>query len=190
MQRLVIPLLLLVFCGDTAWSQQLDSSAVDRAARRRAAAAARREAEHLRRRVDFVNAGAIAGEARTLAALKGVGATLFTSGDEQTTGLLVRRRTSSRPEVHARWDDLVFVRAGVGAIELGDSLVDSRYRAPGERIGGTITNRYRIVVHAGDFVRIPAAVPHTFIVSSNEPMEYLVIKQRRQDLPIRWASEK
>ena len=119
-----------------------------------------------------------------------MGTTLLTSSDDQTTYLLVRRRTNSRPEVHARWDDLVIVRAGVGAIEMGDSLVGSTYRAPGERVGGTIMKSYRIVVHAGDMLRIPAAVPHAFIVSGFEPLEYLVIKRRQQRLPIRWASEK
>ena len=79
-------------------------------------------------------------------------------------------------------DDLVMVRSGNGAIELGDSLVGSKYRAPGERAGGTFTKSHQIVVHAGDLVRIPATVPHAFIVSGPEPLQYLVIKQRRQEL--------
>jgi mannose-6-phosphate isomerase-like protein (cupin superfamily) len=81
------------------------------------------------------------------------------------------------------------VRAGDGAIELGDSLVGSRYRAPGERAGGTITKSRQIVVHAGDLVRIPATVPHAFIVSGTVPLTYLVVKQRRQQLPIRWFGD-
>jgi mannose-6-phosphate isomerase-like protein (cupin superfamily) len=113
----------------------------------------------------------------------------LTSGDEQTIYMLVRRTVSSVPEVHARWDDLVLVRDGSGAIEMGDSLIGSRYRAPGERAGGTIAKSYRIVVHAGDLVRIPAAVPHAFIVSGSQPLQYLVIKHRRQELPIRWFGD-
>jgi hypothetical protein len=38
-------------------------------------------------------------------------------------------------------------------------------------------------------VRIPAAVPHAFVVSSTEALEYLVIKQRQQRLPIRWYED-
>jgi hypothetical protein len=39
-------------------------------------------------------------------------------------------------------------------------------------------------------VRVPAAVPHAFVVSGSQPLEYLVIKQRRQELPIRWFGDR
>jgi hypothetical protein len=79
----------------------------------------------------------------------------------------------------------------------GESLdVTSRYglvsefRAMGERIGGRFHRSYKIVVHPGDLVRIPAVVPHAFIVSGKEPLDYLVIKQRRLDLPVRWKGDR
>jgi mannose-6-phosphate isomerase-like protein (cupin superfamily) len=190
MPRLAIVFLILIVCADGTRAQAPDSNAAARVVSRRAAAGASREAERQRRRPDYLSGSNIAEEAHDLAARQGMGTTLLTSSDDQTTYLLVRRRTASRPEVHARWDDLVIVRAGVGAIEMGDSLVGSTYRAPGERVGGTIAKSYRIVVHAGDMLRIPAAVPHAFIVSGFEPLEYLVIKQRQQRLPIRWVGEK
>jgi mannose-6-phosphate isomerase-like protein (cupin superfamily) len=119
------------------------------------------------------------------------GNTLFTSADYQTTYLLVRRTVPSEPEVHARWDDIVIVRSGQGVIVMGDSLIGGRLRAPGEVAGGRMNRSYQQMVHAGDIVRIPAAVPHMFITTAAEPLEYLVIKQRRQQLPIRWfLSEK
>ena len=104
--------------------------------------------------------------------------------------LLTVRTENSRAEVHARWDDLVIVKSGTGAIEMGDSLVGSELRAAGERIGGTFHRSYKIVVHPGDIVRIPAVVPHAFIVSGGEPLDYLVIKQRRDGLPLRWDNER
>jgi mannose-6-phosphate isomerase-like protein (cupin superfamily) len=143
-----------------------------------------------RRRVDFLEERTLSPQAPFSGKPQPLwGATLLTSGDEQTIYMLVRRTVSSVPEVHARWDDLVLVRDGSGAIEMGDSLIGSRYRAPGERAGGTIAKSYRIVVHAGDLVRIPAAVPHAFIVSGSQPLQYLVIKHRRQELPIRWFGD-
>lgn len=148
-------------------------------------------AERRRRTVDFIRGESIALQAATwVGRVRVVGATLSMSSDEQTAYILVRRTTSSGPEVHARWDDLVIVRSGEGAIELGDSLRGSTYRAPGERVGGDFVGQYRIVVHAGDMVRVPAAVPHAFVVSGSQPLEYLVIKQRRQELPIRWFGER
>jgi mannose-6-phosphate isomerase-like protein (cupin superfamily) len=150
---------------------------------------ARRPAPPWQPRYDLVSAGALSSGADWLARHPAhglTGNTLLTSSDEQTTYLLVQRTIASEPEVHARWEDLVIVRAGTGVIVLGDSLIGSRYRAPGERIGGRFHRNFQLVVHAGDIVRIPAAVPHEFIATSPRPLEYLLIKQRHQELPIRW----
>ena len=169
-------------------AQQSDSTPRFRpaAAKRVSPAAKKAAAEKLRRRIDFIDGTTLTDQSAFLADRKYLGKTLLTSGDEQTTYLLVRRTESSKPEVHARWDDIVLVRSGTGAIETGDSLIGSEYRGPGERAGGKFGKTYQLIVRAGDVVRIPAAVPHAFIVSGTAPLEYLVIKQRRQDLPIRW----
>lgn len=148
-----------------------------------------RRMETIRRRVDFIRADNLADAAKRLDGRKTRGETMLTSSDEQSTFLLVHRTVSSEPEVHARWDDVVIVRAGTGALELGDSLVGSAYRAAGERKGGTITMRYSILVRAGDMVRIPAGVPHAFTVPRDSALDYFVLKQRRQNLPIRWFGD-
>lgn len=191
--RIVASLLILGLAADRSAAQQPDSVTFVRApvSPPRARAATRRDAELRRRRIDFLDAGSLNPAAPFVGKPKPLwGTTLLTSGDEQTQYVLVRRTVSSVPEVHARWDDLVMVRSGNGVIEMGDSLVGSRYRAPGERVGGSFTKSHQIIVHAGDLVRIPAAVPHAFIVSGTEPLQYLVIKQRRQMLPIRWFGDK
>ena len=59
---------------------------------------------------------------------------------------------------------------------------------PGERRGGRYNKSYEIPLRAGDVIRIPASVPHTVTVPHGETLEYLLIKQRRQELPIRWFS--
>jgi mannose-6-phosphate isomerase-like protein (cupin superfamily) len=152
--------------------------------------AAKRQAEQLRKRIDFIPAttadAAFKGAFNRGSPGQVLGTTLLTSGDERTNFELVRRKVSGRPEVHARWDDLMIIRSGTGAIITGDSLVGSTYRAPGERAGGHFGKSYTITLRAGDVIRIPAAVPHQVIVSASEPLEYLLIKQRRQELPIRW----
>ena len=148
-----------------------------------------RRMESIRRRVDVIQADNLADAANRLKGRTTRGETMLTSSDEQSTFLLVHRTVSSEPEVHARWDDVILVRAGIGALELGDSLVGSAYRAPGERRGGTITMRYSILVRAGDMVRIPAGVPHAFTVPRDSALDYFVLKQRRQNLPIRWFGD-
>lgn len=148
-------------------------------------------AEQMRRRPDILTGDALKDVSSEFApARRTLGETVLMSSDERTFYIYVHRTANSRPEVHARWDDLVLVKSGTGAIELGDSLVDSEYRATGERIGGRFHWSYQVVVHAGDIVRIPAVVPHAFIVSGKEPLDYLVIKQRRPELPVRWTSER
>jgi mannose-6-phosphate isomerase-like protein (cupin superfamily) len=191
MHRISVSLLILGLVSEHGLAQRTDTSAVFRkVANSSSPVAAKREAERLRRRADFIPATTLNDKASYLMDKKAMGQTVQTSGDEQTTYLLVHRTASSDPEVHARWDDLVIVRSGSGVIELGDSLVGSKYLGPGERRGGKYNKSYQIVVHAGDLLRIPAAVPHSFLVSGSVPLEYLVVKQRRQDLPIRWYGER
>ena len=148
-------------------------------------------AEQMRRRPDILTNEVLSDVAsRFDSGRKMLGETVLMSSDEKTFYIFVHRTENSRPEVHARWDDLVIVRSGSGAIEMGDSLVGSEFRAAGERIGGKFHRSYQIVVHAGDMIRIPAVVPHAFIVSGTEPLDYLVIKQRREGLPIRWIDDR
>jgi mannose-6-phosphate isomerase-like protein (cupin superfamily) len=148
-------------------------------------------AEQMRRRPDILTNEAMSGFAADFdSKRKTLGETVLMSSDEKTFYIFVHRTESSRPEVHARWDDLVIVKSGTGAIEMGDSLVGSELRAAGERIGGKFHWSYQIVVHAGDMVRIPAVVPHAIIVSEKEPLDYLVIKQRRDGMPLRWLDHR
>jgi mannose-6-phosphate isomerase-like protein (cupin superfamily) len=195
-RHLMVTMLAVVVAGRIALAQQPGAFVAKPSAKQLAQKerAAKRQAEQLRKRIDFIpgstaDAAFRSGFNRGSAA-QVLGTTLLTSGDEQTNFELVRRKVSGKPEVHARWDDLMIIRSGTGAIITGDSLVGSTYRAPGERVGGNFGKRYEIALHAGDVIRIPAAVPHQVIVSANEPLEYLLIKQRRQELPIRWYAER
>jgi mannose-6-phosphate isomerase-like protein (cupin superfamily) len=143
--------------------------------------------EQLRRRPDYVLGKEVDRSFIWLAQGGYIGENIMTAADEQTTYVIVRRTSSSQPEAHARWDDIVIFRSGTGSVVLGDSLVGATLRAPGEIRGGTITKTFELVVGPGDIVRIPAAVPHQFVVAGPDALEYLVIKVRRARLPIRWS---
>jgi mannose-6-phosphate isomerase-like protein (cupin superfamily) len=189
---LVVMMFAVVATGQSGLAQQPGAFVAKPSAKQLAQKerAEKRQAEQLRKRIDFIPASTADAAFRS-AFNRGspgqvLGTTLLTSGDEQTNFELVRRIVSGKPEVHARWDDLMIIRSGTGAIITGDSLVGSTYRAPGERAGGHFGKSYEITLHAGDVIRIPAVVPHQVIVSANQPLEYLLIKQRRQGLPIRW----
>jgi mannose-6-phosphate isomerase-like protein (cupin superfamily) len=143
-------------------------------------------AEEQRRRVDYIRKRWI-DEQRHILSPSSVGASLLSSGDEQTSYMLIRRATSSEVELHTRWDDLVIVRSGAGVVEFGKRVPGIARRAPGEWRGGTITNPVRLEIAAGDIVRIPAAVPHLFRVVGAQPLEFILVKQRRGELPLRLA---
>jgi len=180
-------LLMLGVIAGSALAQESDSVASTTAeARAQRVRALRNDPEWLRRRPDIVEGRDLDEKVLWLARGHYVGMTVLTAADERTTYLVVRRTTSSQPEAHARWDDIVLVRSGTGVIAFGDSLVGATLRAPGELRGGQFISNHQIVVRAGDVVRIPAAVAHAFLVTGTEPLEYLVIKTRRPDLPIRW----
>ena len=194
MRQSVMGSALLVIAGGVASAQEQSSrpfAALSPASTATARRSRLSEAEQMRRRPDILTGKALNDVlARFGGATKTIGETVSMSSDEKTFYVFVHRTENSRPEVHARWDDLVIVQSGSGAIEMGDSLVGSEYRAMGERIGGRFHRSYKVVLHSGDIVRIPAVVPHAFIVSGKEPLDYLVIKQRRPDLPLRWKSDR
>ena len=143
-------------------------------------------AEEQRRRADYLRKRWI-DDRRDRLSPSAVGASLLTSGDEQTTYMLIRRVTSSEVELHTRWDDLVIVRSGAGVVELGKRAPGIARRAAGEWRGGAITDPVLLEIAAGDIVRIPAAVPHLFRVVGTAPLEFILVKQRRGELPLRLA---
>jgi len=119
-----------------------------------------------------------------------MGGTVAVAWDEQTAYMLVRRTAESEVEEHSRWDDVLLVRAGTGAIVYGARARGARVIAPGELRGGTLTTKESRVLHVGDMVRIPAGVPHAFVPGGTEPWELLVVKVRRPDRPLKRSADR
>jgi len=113
------------------------------------------------------------------------GATLFNSPDNQTSYVLVRRTEPGNVEEHSRWDDLIIVQGGTGDVEVGAKATGARFMAAGELRGGTIAKPSRISLRPGDIARIPAGVPHSFTPTGNAPWEFLLIKVRRPNKPLK-----
>jgi mannose-6-phosphate isomerase-like protein (cupin superfamily) len=118
-----------------------------------------------------------------------VGGTVAVGWDQQTSYMLVRRTQESEIEEHSRWDDVLLVRAGTGAIVFGPRARGARLVAPGELRGGALATRESRVLHGGDMARIPAGMPHAFVPSGDEPWELLIVKVRRPNLPLRRTAE-
>jgi mannose-6-phosphate isomerase-like protein (cupin superfamily) len=138
------------------------------------------------RRIDYIPAERFA-EARTrVTNSRSVGASVFVAPDQQTAYIVVRRTVASEVEEHSRWDDLVIVQGGRGAIDLGRGATKgARFVAPGELRGGELLRPGRVELRPGDVVRVPAGMPHSFVPLSQEPWELLLIKVRRPDKPLK-----
>jgi mannose-6-phosphate isomerase-like protein (cupin superfamily) len=142
-------------------------------------------AETLPMRVDYVPQGRYDDIRDEMVRAHGMGGTLFSSPDGETSYMMVMRKVASNVEEHSRWDDLIFVKAGSGYIEVGRKSKGARFLAAGELRGGTILKAERLEAKPGDIVRIPAGIPHAFVPNAGTVWEYLVVKVHRTNKPLK-----
>jgi mannose-6-phosphate isomerase-like protein (cupin superfamily) len=142
-------------------------------------------AETLPSKVDYVPQGRYDELRNLVVRSRAMGGTLFNSPDGQTNYVLVLRTRPSDVEEHSRWDDLIITRAGSGSIEVGRRTKGAHFLAAGELRGGAITAPSRLEIRAGDIVRIPAGIAHAFVPNGTEPWEFVVIKVRRPNKPLK-----
>jgi mannose-6-phosphate isomerase-like protein (cupin superfamily) len=110
--------------------------------------------------------------------------------DSAFTMFLLRRDTSSRPELHEEVGEVFVIQAGRATIVSGGRMQGAGLMEPGEWNGGQIVpDTVRGVEGAadplirrsagpGDVVVIPAGLPHQVEVAQGESVTYLVLKTR------------
>lgn len=136
-------------------------------------------------KVDYVPQGRYDELKNWVVRARSTGGTLFNSPDGETNYMLVVRSVASNAEEHSRWDDIVVVRSGSGFIEIGKGTTGARFLAAGELRGGTLKDPARLELKPGDVARIPAGVPHAFTPNAGEPWEFLLVKVRRPNKPLK-----
>jgi mannose-6-phosphate isomerase-like protein (cupin superfamily) len=144
-----------------------------------------RRAEALPSKVDYVPQGRYDELRNFVVRMHGTGGTLFNSPDGQTNYMLVLRTKPSDVEEHSRWDDVIIVRSGSGTVEVGPRTTGARFMGAGELRGGTIIAPSRLELRPGDLARIPAGIPHAFTPNAAEPWEFLIVKIRRPNKPLK-----
>jgi mannose-6-phosphate isomerase-like protein (cupin superfamily) len=142
-------------------------------------------AEALPSKVDYVPQGRYDELRNYVVRAHATGGTLFNSPDGQTNYMMVLRTKASDVEEHSRWDDLIIVRSGSGSVEIGPRATGARFLSAGELRGGTITAPSRLELRPGDIARIPAGIPHAFTPNADEPWEFLLVKIRRPNKPLK-----
>ncbi len=88
----------------------------------------------------------------------------------------VTRRAPGSVEVHEKWVDVIYVRAGTASLRTGTVVKGDWKTGGGEWRGGHILHPRSAELKPGDMVVIPAGLAHRFIPRGGAPFEYVTIK--------------
>ncbi len=83
----------------------------------------------------------------------------------------IRRDRDGLPEQHDEIEDYVYIQSGQGAILVGGDMLGRTGDIGSEIVGGT-----RYAVGAGDVLRIPAGIPHAYLVGDAGHITYVLVR--------------
>lgn len=89
---------------------------------------------------------------------------------------IVRRTRAGSAEVHRHVADVWVVIAGAGTLVTGGSLIGPRETQAGELRGSAVSGGTPRHIAKGDFLRIPAGIPHWVSAIEGKEIVYLVVK--------------
>lgn len=90
-----------------------------------------------------------------------------------------RTDTGNVPEVHLHWNHYIHILAGQGQLTYGGKVQGAKQTAPGQIRGTSIVGGSSLQLQAGDYVQIPAGVPHLFVAAPGTTLRYLVFNTRQ-----------
>jgi mannose-6-phosphate isomerase-like protein (cupin superfamily) len=102
------------------------------------------------------------------------GSFTFTATDGYSV-LFSRRTADGTPEQHANWTDVMVILQGEVTLTTGGTLSGNTVDAKGESHGGTLTGGTTVALHTGDYLRVPAGVPHLMTAPKGD-FRYFVTK--------------
>ena len=98
---------------------------------------------------------------------------------ERTPGhaaILLRRTLPGKAEVHENQADVWYVIDGGCEFVTGGKVVDGKPESPGETRGTGISGGDEHHLAKGDFIRVPAGVPHWVKRIEGKEIVYIVVK--------------
>ena len=90
-----------------------------------------------------------------------------------------RSDKGNEPEVHTHWTHYIQVLSGEATLVYGGTVSNAKETGPGQIRGDAIQGGISIAVHAGDFLQIPAWMPHLFNVAAGGKFHYVVFNTRQ-----------
>jgi mannose-6-phosphate isomerase-like protein (cupin superfamily) len=116
-------------------------------------------------------------DAEKMKAMLPKGGTLANGPD--FTAALAHRTEAGQVEVHAKETDTLYIIEGTATFVTGGTMVGGRETKPNQMLGTDITGGQTHRLKKGDFISIPAGVPHWFKEVPASGVTYYVVKAIR-----------
>lgn len=89
------------------------------------------------------------------------------------------RDKDGQAEVHADWNDNLFVQEGEANFVTGGAPVDGKATAPGETRGTAIKGGATMTMRAGDYFFVPAGTAHQMLVPAGKRIRFIAFKTHK-----------
>jgi mannose-6-phosphate isomerase-like protein (cupin superfamily) len=89
------------------------------------------------------------------------------------------RDKDGQAEIHADWNDNIFVQEGEASFVTGGSAVDAKVTAPGEQRGTAIKGGANATMRAGDYFFVPAGTPHQVKLAPGQRLRFIAFKTHK-----------
>jgi mannose-6-phosphate isomerase-like protein (cupin superfamily) len=90
------------------------------------------------------------------------------------------RHKNGGAEIHQDYSDLFFVVQGQATLLTGGDVQNAKTVSPGEIRGTALKGENSTILNQGDFVHIPASVPHQLLVAEGSTFVYFVVKVKEK----------
>jgi quercetin dioxygenase-like cupin family protein len=84
----------------------------------------------------------------------------------------------NRVEFHAHWIDYITVLSGEGTVTYGGAVTGASPAGVGETRGGTLSGATVQSIKPGDYIQIPAGVPHLINAAPGQELKFVLFKHR------------
>jgi len=89
------------------------------------------------------------------------------------------RDKDGQAEVHADWNDNLFVQEGEANFVTGGTPVDGKTTAPGETRGTAVKGGKTMTMRAGDYFFVPAGTTHQMLVPAGKRIKFIAFKTHK-----------
>jgi mannose-6-phosphate isomerase-like protein (cupin superfamily) len=89
------------------------------------------------------------------------------------------RDKDGQAEVHAGWNDNIFVQEGEASFVTGGTAVDAQDTAPGEKRGTSIKGGATMTMRPGDYFFVPAGTPHQMKLAPGQHIKFIAFKTHK-----------